>query len=103
MEDTIDFDLTKVPKYVLPIMMLIFFLLSIWVISFQAQKIGYYNACKDMNLSLVYLDGVRMCGDLEQINREMNVLKQERQQAFADQLKQDTASVIAFFENQTEE
>lgn len=101
-DNKLSFEITKVNKYIVPLLTIAFFILAIYFISAQSEKIGYYNACKDMNLSMVYLDGTRICGDLDKINAENQALRNEMYSNQASELQRQTDELIARLGNLTE-
>lgn len=85
-------------RYTLAIIMILFFLLAIYIISYQAEKIGYYNACKERNLNMTFLterDGTtRVCMNLTKRNQELELLAQQRFLASQEVMNNMTAELL---------
>lgn len=101
-EDEIEFKIPKVVNQIVPLLTIIFFIMAIYFVSFQVEKIGYYHACEDMNLSMVYQDGGRFCGDLEKINADNQALRDEVSEDWRVEMQRQTRELMRQLGNMTE-
>lgn len=79
---------------IVSVSIILFFLMAMYITSHQAEKIGFYNACKEMDLTMIKLDGERTCVDLDKFNADKQALVGELQRTMTESIREQVGELL---------